>query len=383
MSDPVTTVEIEDVLSSIRRLVSDGDKARVRDGAPQEAAQATPSEAAHPARTPRPEAAPSAEQPSESQTPPRREKLVLTPAYLVSDSAEATASPLAEDRSPVEDAEATAAPAEELSSPDAQDARAEDSATDADDGADEEWQEEPWQEAAPASADIPADSTEAHAAPDDAQTDAQTDAPLTLTGMVWGGDNEPTPDPAPQSSSFSQDRAELVATIAELEAAIRPDVNDYEPDGNEPMSDSVAWPGTSARRFSLDADVEEAQPSAGEEPADAADPATTQAAATADAEAQPHPGAHAVPEDDDTAYDAKPAGVGDHPTSDADEYGDEDLDGLLEADGALLDEETLRALVAEVVREELTGPLGERITRNVRKLVRREIYRVLSSQDFD
>ncbi|WP_281983815.1 hypothetical protein [Thalassorhabdomicrobium marinisediminis] len=379
MSDPVTTVEIEDVLSSIRRLVSDGDKARVRDGAPQEVAQATPSEAAHAARAPRPEAAPSAEQPSESQTPPRREKLVLTPAYLVSDSAEATASPLAEDTSPVEDAEATAAPAEELSSPDAQDARAEDSATDADDGADEEWQEEPWQEAAPASADTPADSTEAHATPDD----AQTDAPLTLTGMVWGGDNEPTPDPAPQSSSFSQDRAELVATIAELEAAIRPDVNDYEPDGNEPMSDTVAWPGTSARRFSLDADVEDAQPIAGEEPADAADAATTEGDATSEAQAQPHSGAHAVPEDDDTADDAMPAGVGEHPAEDADEYGDEDLDGLLEADGALLDEEALRALVAEVVREELTGPLGERITRNVRKLVRREIYRVLSSQDFD
>lgn len=52
-------------------------------------------------------------------------------------------------------------------------------------------------------------------------------------------------------------------------------------------------------------------------------------------------------------------------------------------DEAVLDEEALRDLVAEIVREELMGTLGERITRNVRKLVRREIHRALNSQDFD
>ncbi len=46
-----------------------------------------------------------------------------------------------------------------------------------------------------------------------------------------------------------------------------------------------------------------------------------------------------------------------------------------------LDEESLRALVADIVREELQGALGERITRNVRKLVRREIQRALAAQD--
>ena len=40
-------------------------------------------------------------------------------------------------------------------------------------------------------------------------------------------------------------------------------------------------------------------------------------------------------------------------------------------------------MVTEIVRSELQGALGERITRNVRKLVRREIYRVLSSQEFE
>ena len=49
----------------------------------------------------------------------------------------------------------------------------------------------------------------------------------------------------------------------------------------------------------------------------------------------------------------------------------------------ILDEETLRELVTDIVREELQGALGERITRNVRKLVRREIHRALAAQDLD
>ncbi|WP_094035206.1 hypothetical protein [Antarctobacter heliothermus] len=48
-----------------------------------------------------------------------------------------------------------------------------------------------------------------------------------------------------------------------------------------------------------------------------------------------------------------------------------------------LSEEALQAIVSEIVRQELQGALGERITRNVRKLVRREIHRVLMSKDLD
>lgn len=50
---------------------------------------------------------------------------------------------------------------------------------------------------------------------------------------------------------------------------------------------------------------------------------------------------------------------------------------------ALLDEEALHDMVAEIVRQELQGALGERITRNVRKLVRREIQRALAAHDLD
>lgn len=52
-------------------------------------------------------------------------------------------------------------------------------------------------------------------------------------------------------------------------------------------------------------------------------------------------------------------------------------------DEPLIDEETLRAMVAQMIREELRGTLGERITSNVRRLVRREIQRALMGQDFD
>jgi hypothetical protein len=45
--------------------------------------------------------------------------------------------------------------------------------------------------------------------------------------------------------------------------------------------------------------------------------------------------------------------------------------------------DALRALVAETVRSELQGALGERITRNLRKLVRREIHRALLSREID
>ena len=53
------------------------------------------------------------------------------------------------------------------------------------------------------------------------------------------------------------------------------------------------------------------------------------------------------------------------------------------SDEGFIDEEALRELVADIVRKELQGPLGERITRNVRKLVRREIQRALTTQQFD
>ena len=53
----------------------------------------------------------------------------------------------------------------------------------------------------------------------------------------------------------------------------------------------------------------------------------------------------------------------------------------MEDDEVLLDEETLREIVAEIVREELKGAFGEQITRNIRKLVRREIHEFFDVRD--
>lgn len=56
---------------------------------------------------------------------------------------------------------------------------------------------------------------------------------------------------------------------------------------------------------------------------------------------------------------------------------------ILGSDDQVIDEEMLRDLVTEIVRAELQGALGERITRNVRKLVRREIHRALTAQEME
>ncbi len=47
------------------------------------------------------------------------------------------------------------------------------------------------------------------------------------------------------------------------------------------------------------------------------------------------------------------------------------------------DEDVLRELVRDMLREELAGKMGERITRNIRKLVRAEIARALAAQEFE
>lgn len=59
---------------------------------------------------------------------------------------------------------------------------------------------------------------------------------------------------------------------------------------------------------------------------------------------------------------------------------------LLDEDGtplAVLDEAALQEIVRQTLRHELQGELGERITRNVRKLVRAEINRALMARDLD
>lgn len=365
MSEPVTNVEIEDVLSSIRRLVSDGDKARTRDSAPEQ-------EAVEPVRDMRPD-------PAEPESPAENtitDRLVLTPAFLVVDDTTTSDIPLdAADED--------------------QDTQHEDqSKADQIEDAAADTQEQP--DETPLDNDQISDDQIG----DDASTESDDQAlePLELTNMVWDAphqaDNADEPDNQDVELIQTPDRSDLVATIAELEAAISTDSDEYEPDGSEmsddePMAQTIAWPRTFARKTE---GVEEAEIDDEGAKDEAIETKADDSSSDADSRVMPFQrsttGVTPVVESDtdvDVADDesAEEAPELEAPEVEADVYADDDLDDLIEAGGVTLDDEALRAMVADVVREELTGPLGERITRNVRKLVRREIYRVLSSQDFD
>lgn len=136
-------------------------------------------------------------------------------------------------------------------------------------------------------------------------------------------------------ASHRLDVSELTAKIAALETAIAKTVDQWEPDG----AGRDAYAGTQPPELSWQEDVE------------------------LDARGNPIrsdvvPGNAAAREG--TANSAS------------------DLSAVEEAlEKQVIDEEVLRSIVVEIVRSELQGALGERITRNVRKLVRREIHRVL------
>jgi len=125
------------------------------------------------------------------------------------------------------------------------------------------------------------------------------------------------------------DRAGLEATIAELEAAVTSQSEDWEADEGESFDDT-AWAASAFQSRVLDSsDLQDYPPIIRE----------------------------ALADEQETADEEAPA-VG-------------------------IDEDALRALVVEIVHQELSGELGERITRNVRKLVRREINRVMVSKGLD
>ncbi len=85
----------------------------------------------------------------------------------------------------------------------------------------------------------------------------------------------------------------------------------------------------------------------------------------------------------------------DHTADHGDELRADDSDGMPLPDdldetiaayiagGVAMKDAELRQLIVDVVRDELRGELGERITRNVRKMVRREVLRALQTQGVD
>lgn len=303
MSDSVTNVEIEDVLSSIRRLVSDDTRPA-----------ATPTDTIDPVDAPSEPAG----------------RLVLTPALRVQ-----------QDPSPVEKAD----PVAEVT--DLSPLQLEEAAT--------------------------------FVAP----------TPLLLTPQ----DSDDVPRIHDNMSEM--DRASLESKIAELEAAVGASVDDeWEPDGSEVTQQSDLSGMFEAHRAAALADDIVEGGILREEDAFAAIAAAQEANAPI---FRPEP----EMEDSVELEDAEPANEPTFRHASADDpdtdHGDElraeegmpipdDLDETIAAyiaGGSALKDADMRQMIVDVVRDELRGELGERITRNVRKMVRREVLRALQTNGID
>ncbi len=169
---------------------------------------------------------------------------------------------------------------------------------------------------------------------------------------------------ARQEDAAPSDDRGLGARVAVLEAAVARRGEDWDPDGTE-EPDAAPAPMIFAPAADQDDD-------AGEEP-------PLRAVAAEDWQ----PEAEAVEGPEPMDWQDAP-----HTLSEPDRLmaagGAEAAPDLLEEPGEdVLDEDALRDLIRDIIREELQGVLGERITRNVRKLVRSEINRALAAKAFE
>ncbi len=391
MSDPVTNVEIEDVLSSIRRLVSE-------DARPQ-SMRDTAKTAAMP--VPEPEAAEPGpiilkEVPS---TP--ADALILTPALRVAEDPSQASEAEAEHSEALQSAELDADQteddtAEETQAEDIQANATQANATRAEpletvqsdetDTADEQAHHAGQHDAEVISEDaqsLPGDEidlaedigeTQNHDAPETSLSDDVEDVSEPLASyfeqtLVLGAQDaveeqaqteqqvdaaDGAPEQAFAESSMSSNES-IEDKISALESLIARTGQEFEPDGGEVevTQDAPAMP------WQLDTppNFEDFQ-----DPAEASQSGDFVSDPNRFTEAHASAAAQVVEE---IAQQA------------------EETLGDFEAAMPILDEESLRDMVADIVRQELQGPLGERITRNVRKLVRREIYRALATNELD
>jgi len=434
MSEPVTQTEIEDVLSSIRRLVSEDNRA---DRNPDHGAgrrNGTAARVAEATADPRPKA------------PVTR--LVLTPALRVpenrlqaEDAPTPPTTPIATSpvqdtgQAPVQDipvgdvpvAETVpiapaAAPVLHDNDPDNEDLAffqglqaatprgdepGQDDEAATDHGIDHSADTIVFQATPDADpAEAPADEAVEEAAEtaqaadivtDDSLSEAITPKPSPSEDAPWADPNstlfeaagvapsrDSTPKPAGQ---LNPKIGAVVQKLAEMEAAnaARPVL--WEPDGSrdtpyagsdlEPLQwadTDTAEPATDATADPLAEADETAEPTA--------TPVAQMNSPTAEAEPRqpdPQPEPLVLSEPAQTSP-ADPA-TADGASQIAEQAVTDVAMDQLGAEDSILDEESLRELVADIVRAELQGALGERITRNVRKLVRREIQRALSAQD--
>lgn len=339
MSDPVKSSEIEDVLASIRRLVSEEARGEVQ--------------ARRQTKT-----VPAPDVPEAATEDEPNDALVLTPALRVHEGGKAVPDPAAEaevtEETVSEGAEAEAAPEEAVDI-------AEDIADDIDAAVAEAIEE--------VEVDLPD-------LPDEAQTLETKIA--ALEALIASG----VEDRREQQEAETPDvEAEELMQSEDKDTAL--DWEDHDPE----MVDEGEWGDDVAETEGLTATYDEFAfetvyadegENAGIEIGTAAEepvPPEGDGEDAAASEEQTDVVADSA-EEGETAEASEDALGGDPLLSDA----DADADA---GDAMTIDEAALRELVIEIVREELQGALGERITRNVRRLVRREIHRALASQELD
>lgn len=363
MSDPVTKTEIEDVLSSIRRLVSEESRMEPRRVSLRE--------------------------------PAEHDRLVLTPALRVAEPPESDFEPQQEDA-------LGAVPLDEDADDTAWDTEPDRDGEDDTPGDGATVDDEPWRDpdatlfaSARSNGDGDPDEPDWVADADAGEPDVADDHDLwedATDDDAPDWDDEALPDDRDQSDLESEDWESETDIDTERAGDFddADDTDDFEDSGatdepgvsddatgdhqyDEPLRADTARTATlSAKIQALEAAIGRTQDQWEPDGAGLDDYSGTRVETIAWED-------HANDPEPATPPSAKPEAR--HP--DVDTGKTEESSGLFPADEAFLDEESLRELVADIVREELQGALGERITRNVRKLVRREIHRALTAQEME
>lgn len=377
MSDPVTNIEIEDVLSSIRRLVSDEARAQERDEKELSFSSDTPPQAVELEE----ENQETGEEKPEPVVQMAAPALVLTPALRIEPEAEKEPETEASEDAAETQSQDQSSPALILTQDDAAENNYDISSEDASEQSDTVEAHEEEQTAQDEVAQVAEHEEHAHneaysepetstnvemddvpqAEVDFSESEEETDFAFHAHRESEDGVQGEEHDEAQVDESNDDEPLSIEDKIAALEALISRSDSDFEPDGAET--------GGNAGRPGQSLPWEESQePRVGLQSKTLPDPEeASQSAAFSD-------GAAAFQRAHIEAVDSAKAEL----EANASET-------LLENDelSSVLDEEALRDMVAEIVRQELQGPLGERITRNVRKLVRREIYRALAANELD
>ncbi len=360
MSDPVSNAEIEDVLSSIRRLVSESATFQAGSAAAApEGKIGSDENGSDKTGLGRDATAPSEVSSAAVAHVDKDQitgKLVLTPAFRVHDGrSEAT---MADGAGPAENHQPENAPeaAQERASEDA-----------------------PLQLTEAVSVAQPAPDP---AAPEDETAQAEEQEAETAgvdeeQNPAAEFDGEPTCEPdegAAQAFEFTSEREHstpadepsLDHRVAELEAAVNQSAVDFEPDLGDAVEDLE--PGVFLRSRA------------------GGGAAQGDASASFEPEMEPEPEMEAPTESEDrdwSAFDAEVAAFVDGTEARADSAAAPNAGQTADDEADLIDEDALRDLVTRLVREELHGAIGEKITRNIRRLVRREVERALTLKSLE